>query len=88
MFKSAALVLIGICAAGAAGGQTAGNPAERCAQLNKLSVAQIEIVQATVVEAGKLVLDPPEKNPIFNYLPAFCRVIAIARPTPDSNIQI
>jgi len=88
MFKSAALVLIGICAAGVANGQTEGNRAEGCAKLGKLSIPQTEVVQATVVEAGKLVLDPDQKSPIFGYLPAFCRVVAIARPTPDSNIEI
>jgi len=88
MFKSAALVLIGICAAGAAYGQIVGNQAESCAQLAKLSVTQTEIVQATVVDAGKFAPDPTQKSPIYNYLPAFCRVVAVAKPTPDSNIKI
>lgn len=88
MFKSAALVLIGVCAAVAGYGQTTDDPAERCAQLAKLSVTQTEIVQAVVVNAGKLDLGPGEKSVIYGYLPAFCRVVAVAKPTSDSNIKI
>ncbi len=88
MVKGAALALIGICAAGAAGGQTASNQVEHCAQLAKLSLTQAQIVQATAVDAGALVLDQARADSIFKKLPAFCRVVAVSKPTPDSNIPI
>jgi len=75
---------IGIVATGAAYGQTA----ESCTKIASLATPQTEIVQATVVEAGKLVLDPPQTSRIFSYLPAFCRVVATAHPSPDSNIKV
>jgi hypothetical protein len=88
MHKGAALALVGFvsCAVGAASGQTAAGQA--CAELSKLSVAPAEIVQAAVVAAGTLDLHEEHPNPIFTKLPAFCRVIAISRPTADSEIKI
>jgi hypothetical protein len=88
MRKRAALSLIGFVlgAVGAASGQTAGTQA--CAELSKLNIAQAEIVQAAPVAAGTLDLKQEHPNPIFTKLPAFCRVIAISRPTPDSEIKI
>ena len=79
-----ALIAIGVFTAFAASGQTP----ESCSKIAALSVPQTEIVQAAVVEAGKLVLDPPQASRIYSYLPAFCRVVAMAHPTPDSNIKI
>jgi len=88
MRKRAALALIGFvtCAVGAASGQTAGMQA--CAELSKLAVAQTEILQAAVVEAGTLDLHEEHPNPIYKALPAFCRVVAVARPSADSDIKI
>jgi len=88
MRKRAALALMGfvVCAVGGANGQTAGT--QECAELSKLSIAQTEIVQATVIAAGTLDLKQEHPDPIFTKLPAFCRVVAISRPTADSEIKI
>src|SRR5580698_1205132 len=90
MRKLAALALVGIgtCAVGVVSGQTADSERQACSQIQKLSVAQAEIVQATVVEAGKLALDQAGNDPIFSTLPAFCRVVALSKPSTDSNIKI
>src|SRR5580698_457196 len=90
MRKLAALALVGIgtCAVGVVSGQTADSERQACSQIQKLSVAQTEIVQATVVEAGKLALDQAGNDPIFSTLPAFCRVVALSKPSTDSNIKV
>jgi hypothetical protein len=90
MRKLAALALVGIgtCAVGVVSGQTADSERQACSQIQKLSVAQAEIVQATVVEAGKLALDQAGNDPIFSTLPAFCRVVALSKPSTDSNIKV
>jgi feruloyl esterase len=82
--RALALFAMGVFTAVAATAQTP----QSCAKLSSLSVPQTEIVQASVVEAGKLDLGPAEKSPLYGYLPAFCRVVAISRPTADSNIKI
>jgi feruloyl esterase len=90
MRKWAALAPVGlwIFAIGVAYGQRAEGGKQACAELGKLSLAQTEIVQATVVDAGALVLEQGPADPIFKKLPAFCRVVAMSRPTTDSNIKI
>ena len=62
--------------------------AQSCAALAKLAAPQIEITQASVVEAGTLDLHEEHPTPIFAKLPAFCRVVAVAHPTSDSDIRI
>jgi hypothetical protein len=88
MGKWAALALVGMGAAGAAFGQTAGGGGRACTELNKLNAAQTEIVHATVVEAGALDLHEEHPSPIFKKLPAFCRVVALSKPSTDSDIKI
>ncbi|MGB6724081.1 MAG: tannase/feruloyl esterase family alpha/beta hydrolase [Terracidiphilus sp.] len=88
MGKWMALPLMAIGAVGAAFGQTAGDGGHACAELSKLTVAQTEIVQAATVEAGALDLHQEHPDSIFKKLPAFCRVIAVAHPTADSDIRI
>jgi feruloyl esterase len=56
--------------------------------MKKLSPGSAEIVEATVVEAGALVLAKESEDPIFKKLPAFCRVVAVSKQSPDSNIRI
>jgi len=72
----------------AAYGQTSPDGRRACSDLSKLSVAQTEIVQSAVVEAGAF--DAHEERPsgVFKYVPAFCRVVATAKPTADSAIKI
>jgi len=88
MGKRAALALVGIFAVAVACGQTAGSGRRSCAQLGKLSLPQTEIVQAARVAAGALVLEHGPADPIFTKLPAFCRVVAVSKPTDDSSIRI
>ena len=82
------LFVLGACAISAARGQAGVDAKQACAQLEKLGLVQAEITQATVVEAGALDLKQDNPNPIFKKLPAFCRVIAVSRPSADSNIKI
>ena len=83
------LALIGVAALSfAAFGQTATDRRQACSNLSKLAVAQTEIVQAAVVEAGTLDLHEAHPSSVFKYLPAFCRVVAMAKPTTDSDIKI
>ena len=75
-------------AAGAASGQTGAGGAEACAAIAKLSMPQTEVVQAAVVEAGALDLHEQHPDPLLQKLPAFCRVVLIARPSVDSGIKM
>lgn len=70
-----------------AGGQT-------CEQLAQLSLPDTKITSALSVAAGAF--EPPAGLPtwmggnpsMFKRLPAFCRVLAVAKPTADSDIKI
>jgi feruloyl esterase len=87
--RKCALALIGVGAfSSAAFGQTATDGRQACANLSKLAVAQTEIVETAVVEAGAFDSHEEHPNPIYKALPAFCRVAAVARPTADSDIKI
>ena len=86
MGRWAALALVGICGVAAAGGQTASGGA--CAGIGNLSLDSARVVAASAVEAGALVLDDQPADPIFKKLPAFCRVVAVSKPSPDSSIRI
>jgi len=90
MSKSRAFLLfaLGACAVSAANGQAGVDAKQACAQLTGLGLVQAEIVQATVVDAGALDLKQEHPNPIFKMLPAFCRVLAVSRPSGDSDIKI
>jgi hypothetical protein len=83
-----ALALMSMGAVAAAFGQMAQGGGQACAGLSKLTAPQTEIVQAVTVEAGTLDLHEERPNPIFKKLPAFCRVVAVAHPTADSDIRI
>jgi hypothetical protein len=88
MGKGAALLLMSVGAVAAAFGQTALASGQACAGLSKMTAPQTEIVQSATVEAGTLDLHEEHPNPIFKKLPAFCRVVAVAHPTADSDIRI
>jgi hypothetical protein len=68
--------------------------AQSCAALRNLRLENTTITSAQLVEAGKFVPPirvrraSPEFFTAFNTLPAFCRVQAVARPSPDSRISI
>jgi len=80
----AAIVLIG---SGLASGD------ESCAKLTGLKIAGTTITLAQSVAAGNFV-GPPEAfsgrdlSAFYKTLPAFCRVLAEAKPTSDSDIKI
>jgi Tannase and feruloyl esterase len=90
MSKSTAflLILLGACAVSTASGQAGVDAKQACAQLEKLGLVQAEIVGASAVEPGALDLKQEHPDPVFKKLPAFCRVIAVSRPSADSNIKI
>src|SRR6185369_10965366 len=60
--------------------------AATCDSLAKQGAANFEIVSATSVKAGAFA--EPESLQLHADLPAFCRVVATARPTKDSAIGI
>jgi feruloyl esterase len=65
-----------------------------CEGLTKLNLPHTQVITATVVTKGAFVPPPGasfggrEPNPIFATLPDFCRVIAVSRPTSDSEIKV
>ena len=56
-----------------------------CASLNNLALPHITITRAEEVESGSFT--PDSGKPLAD-LPGFCRVTAVAKPSPDSNILI
>jgi feruloyl esterase len=64
------------------------DPKQSCADLTKLALDHTEMVSATPIDAGALALADQKPDPMFKAMPAFCRVVAVARPTADSNIKI
>jgi len=72
----AALAAISQAPSGAAAGS--------CASLTGLTMPQIKISSATDVAAGRF--SPASGAPAMD-VPAFCRVVAVATPTPDSTIN-
>ena len=61
-----------------------GAAAGSCASLTGLTMPQIKISSATDVAAGRF--SPASGAPAMD-VPAFCRVVAVATPTPDSTIN-
>ena len=63
-----------------------------CASLKQLSLPHATVDVAQTVVAGAFVppnLKPEEKvPPVFESTPAFCRVTATVKPTPDSDIKV
>ena len=87
MKKPLVLLWMSACLAPAILAQTA-DPGKSCGDLKKLALDQIQIVAATPVAAGALVLPDQKPDPMFKAMPAFCRVVAVGRPSTDSNIKI
>lgn len=56
---------------------------DQCAVLSKFQRANVSITSATSHAAGAFALETGQKMP---ELPAFCRVIGVATPTPQSKI--
>ena len=68
--------------------------AQSCSALRDLRVENTTVISAQLVDSGKFVPPvmvrraSPGSFTAFNTLPAFCRVQAVARPSPDSEISI
>ena len=88
MAKWAALFLGAIYGFGSALAEPAVDAKQACADLKKLTLDQTVIVEATPVAAGALVLPQKPADPILKMVPAMCRVVAISKPSADSNIRI
>jgi len=88
MAKRMVFALMILSAIGAANGETARDGRQACAEIKKLSFDSAKIVESTPVEAGALVLEHSDGDSVFKKLPAFCRVVAISKPSADSNIRI
>lgn len=78
------------CAVLAAPG--AGARAADCAALSRTALPGARIESAAPIEAGALRIDPfpvsPDLTARMATMPAFCRVRAVAMPTPGSNVGI
>jgi feruloyl esterase len=82
MKRIAHRIALGIVAATA---PVAAHAATPCDKLVKLTIPQVEITSAEAVPAGGFT--PPGDRQKAGALPAFCRVVAIARPSADSDIN-
>src|SRR5512143_668215 len=97
-FMNRALILIFAAASSVGFAQTP------CAQLQSLKLPDTVITKVTLVPAGAFVnpapapapqpdaIDPPPPpaaaNPTPQMLPAYCRLLATLKPSPDSDIKI
>ena len=87
-----ATVVLALCV----GGSAARADQQRCEALTKTPLAGGKIVSATRVAAGDFVApagssagrEMPGLEALVKKVPAFCRVVAVATPSTDSNIQI
>lgn len=86
-----AMIAVGLAALAPAMAQAAGGPPD-CAALSGITLPGAEILSAEPVAAGALRIDPSPVAPDLAAraagLPAFCRVQAVATPTPNSRIGI
>lgn len=77
--------------ASALSAQWAGGAQAPCESLATLALGNAKITLAQLVPAGTFTLpqSPPNRTPPgFKGVPTFCRVVADAAPTPDSDIKI
>ncbi len=58
----------------------------RCGAIANAKLTGVTITAAQSIPAGAFT--PPDGSPAIPNLPAFCRVAATLKPTPDSNIRI
>ncbi len=82
-----------LCSAFASGQQTATPQAEKCVALAKLELPNVAIATANAIAAGEFSgprhpFTGADLTPFYKTLPAFCRVVAKAHPTSDSEITI
>ena len=87
-----ALLLFVLPASGQSSSSSA-SPDNACAKLQHLSLHQAHVLSAEVVNAGTFVAPAgpngkADQLPLYAHLPAFCRVVLNATPSPDSQIKI
>src|SRR5512146_99362 len=68
-------------------------PQNFCEHLSTLKIPAVSIVSVQTVEAGTFVGPPApfsgaDLSSLYKSLPAFCRVVAEAKPSNDSDIKI
>jgi hypothetical protein len=91
--KVLGVLVVGAALCGTAAAQKAYS-GQNCEKLAKLRLPKVQITSARMVAAGAFT--PPENlSPwlrgepgFYTKLPPFCRVMAVARPSPDSDIKI
>lgn len=94
LLASCGLVFAGIpAAAQLSSSAAAAASSDKCAQLTGLNVPNARITTAKTYAAGMFVGAPnpftgADESDYYKKLPAFCRVVAVATPTSDSNITI
>ena len=90
MGKRSAWVLALFCGVVVSGvkAEPSGAGKQGCDDLAKLTLPQTQIIQSSLVAAGALASEHGFENPVFSKLPTFCRLIAVSRPSGDSNIKI
>lgn len=92
MTKIPALLLVAACSLWSAMAMAQSTPLRTdtsscaCAQLTNVRIPQATITAAECMPAGTFT--PPGNAPAITGLPAFCRVTAVLRPSPDSHIRI
>src|SRR5579863_938108 len=79
-----ALLLLGACASGVA--------QDSCEKLSQVTIPDARIIFAKTIDAGTFACPPTGANrdltAPYKNVPAFCRVVALATPSADSNIRI
>jgi feruloyl esterase len=61
---------------------------ESCTELSKLALPNTAITLAAKVDAGTFTPPAQTRTEAYRLLPAFCRVAATLKPTPDSDIKV
>ena len=75
------------------GSATGAGSRDKCAALTGLTLPDAKITTAKTYAAGTFVGPPDpftgaDRSNVYKNLPTFCRVVAVATPTSDSNITI
>jgi feruloyl esterase len=90
--KPATAIVLAALVVGAATAQAAEDPSAACARVARLALPATTI-EARVMAPGTFQGPPSpfgqaDLSALYKSLPAFCRVSAVAAPTPDSHIEI
>ena len=85
--------LLVTCRAARAQAAAPAEPADNCGKLASLSIPNATVTSAQTYAAGKFVgprqaFTGADLSAFYSKLPAFCRVVVQARPTPDSDIAV